>query len=92
MVREFDDIEITILLNLYKGGYINKRHTPMRNAIKGISSDKLGEAKKLIKNLIKERYLNPYPTGHDLDVRINPARLEEIKEIPKFKEAIEDHF
>lgn len=92
MAREFDDIEITILVNLYRGAYIGKRHTPLRNAIKGISSDKLGEAKKMIKKLIKEGYLSGYVTGHDLDVRINPSCLNEIKEIPKFKEAIKDDF
>jgi len=46
----------------------------------------------MIKKLIKEGYLSGYVTGHDLDVRINPSCLNEIKEIPKFKEAIKDDF
>jgi len=64
-----------------KTAYVGKRHTPIDNAIKGIPSHDLKEAKSALKNLIKKRWLIPKKTGHGLDVSINPRRMEEVIEL-----------
>lgn len=50
MDRKFHKIEVEILVRLYRGAYIGERHTPLRNAIKGIRKDQLKLAKNWLKN------------------------------------------
>lgn len=80
-MKEHNKIEIAILKHLYKHGYIGKRHTPFENALKGIPKHLKGEAKRSLENLIKIGLVQPYQTGHGLDVRINTDRISEVKEI-----------
>ncbi len=80
-MKEFNKIDIAILKRLYKHGYIGKRHTPFENALKGIPKHLRGEAKDSLEGLIKSGLVLPYPTGHGLDVRINPERVDEVKRI-----------
>ncbi len=74
-------IDIAILKHLYKHAYIGKRHTPFENALKGIPKHLRGEAKDSLESMIKTGLVLPYPTGHGLDVRINPDRVAEVKRI-----------
>ncbi|MCZ7384012.1 MAG: hypothetical protein O8C63_04605 [Candidatus Methanoperedens sp.] len=78
---DYNKIEIAILKHLYKHGYIGKRHTPFENALKGIPKHLRGEAKDSLEIMIKTGLILPYPTGHGLDVRINPERVDEVKRI-----------
>ncbi len=78
---DYNKIEIAVLKHLYKHAYIGKRHTPFENALKGIPKHLRGEAKYSLENMIKTRLVLPYPTGHGLDVRINPDRVAEVKRI-----------
>lgn len=78
-------MEYVILISLLKQKYIGKRHCPVKNAIKGIPSHDLKKANTAIKNLIKNGYLTPKRTGHDIDISINPRYLNEIKNIPEIK-------
>ncbi|MCX9013982.1 MAG: hypothetical protein OIN89_04160 [Candidatus Methanoperedens sp.] len=74
-------VEIAILNHLFKHGYIGKRHTPFKNALKGIPMHQRGEAKAILENLIKRGLVSPYQTGHGMDVRINPDRIQDVKRI-----------
>lgn len=85
-------LEYIILINLLRHAYVGKRHTPIDNAVKGIPSHELKEAKKALKHLIRIRWLNPKKTGPGLDVSINPRFLDEIKNIPEIKESFKDDF
>jgi len=78
---DYNKIEIAILKHLYKHAYIGKRHTPFENAFKGIPKHLRGEAKDILENMIKTGLVLPYPTGHGLDVKINPDRVAEVKRI-----------
>ncbi len=78
---EYNKIEIAILKHLYKHAYIGKRHTPFENALKGIPIHLRGEAKDSLEIMMKTGLVLPYPTGHGLDVRINPERVDEVKRI-----------
>lgn len=80
-MNEHNKTEIAILKHLYKHGYMGKRHTPFENALKGIPKHLKGEAKHSLEVLIKTGLVLPYPTGHGLDVRINPDRVLEVKRI-----------
>lgn len=80
-MKDYIKTEIAILKHLYKHGYIGKRHTPFENALKGIPKHMKGEAKERLDYLIKTGLVLPYPTGHGLDVRINPERVPEVKRI-----------
>jgi hypothetical protein len=77
----YNNIEIAILKHLYKHAYIGKRHTPFENALKGIPKHHRGEAKDCLEIMIKTGLVLPYPTGHGLDVRINPERVDDVKRI-----------
>jgi hypothetical protein len=81
IMADYNKIEIAILKHLYKHAYIGKRHTPFENALKGIPKHLKGEAKGSLEIMIKTGLVLPYPTGHGLDVRINPERVDEVKRI-----------
>lgn len=81
IMNDYTKTEIAILKHLYKHAYIGKRHTPFENALKGIPKHLRGEAKDSLENMIKTGLVLPYPTGHGLDVRINPDRVAEVKRI-----------
>ena len=85
-------MEYVILISLLKQKYIGKRHCPVKNAIKGIPSHDLKKANNAIKNLIKNGYLTPKRTGHDIDISINPRYLKEIKNIPEIKAIFKYNF
>jgi hypothetical protein len=78
---DYNKIEIAILKHLYKHAYIGKRHTRFENALKGGPKHLKGEAKDSLEIMIKTGLVLPYPTGHGLDVRINPERVCEVKRI-----------
>jgi len=48
---------LNILRRLLRHKYVGKKHTPIDNVIKGVSSHEKKNAKKAIKNLIKKGYL-----------------------------------
>ena len=53
----FTETELGILRRLLRHKYVGKKHTPIDNVIKGVSSHEKKNAKKAIKNLIKKGYL-----------------------------------
>ncbi len=80
-MKDYSKTMIAILKQLYKHGYIGKRHTPFENALKGIPKHMRGEAKDSLEYLIRIGLVLPYQTGHGLDVRINPDMVSEVKRI-----------
>lgn len=76
-----NDLEAKVLFSLYRNGYIGGQHTAWENSCKGFPRAKCGKIKKIIRKLIKERYLIPKNAGYGLHISINPTRLNEIKDI-----------
>jgi len=73
------DLRERILYALYRRQYWGGRHTSVENAMKGIPSNLLGEAKKSLDQLIKDRYLIPKPTGYGFHISLNPTMKSEIE-------------
>ncbi|NLJ39801.1 MAG: hypothetical protein GX432_13730 [Candidatus Atribacteria bacterium] len=77
------------MFNLLSHGYVGKKHTPVVNACKGFPKHEIYLVKEEIDNLVIEGYLVPKPTGHGLDVSINPHRLAKIKNLPGIKKILQ---
>jgi uncharacterized NAD(P)/FAD-binding protein YdhS len=83
------ELKERILFNLLSHGYVGKKHTPLVNACKGFPKHEVDQVKGEIHNLVTGGYLVLKPTGHGLDVSINPQRLSEIKKLPGMRKIIE---
>jgi hypothetical protein len=78
-----DDLEIQreIIFSLFRTRHIGKKHTPIDNVCKRLSKIPCKQIRENVKSLIKKYLILPYPTGHDPDIRLNPKKMGEIKEI-----------
>ena len=74
-------IEKAILSKMYRHGYIGGKHTSEDNIPKSLPKDKYGDAKKALKNLIRQGYIIPKTTSYGLQVSLNSKRIAEIKQI-----------
>ena len=74
-------IEMFILEKMYRQGYIGGKHTSADNIPKGLSVSTHGDAKKALKNLIRQGYVIPKTTSYGLQVSLNAKRIAEIKQI-----------
>jgi len=83
------ELKEIVLFNLLSHGYVGKKHTPIVNACKGFPKHKINLVKDAIDDLIAEGYLIPKPTVHDLDISINPQKLNEIKNMTGIRKLIE---
>jgi hypothetical protein len=77
----FSKIEVDILEKLYRHRFIGEKHTSEDNIPKSLPKHLRGEAKKALKNLIKQGYVTPKITSYGLEVSLNPKRIEEIRQI-----------
>lgn len=68
-----------IVKKLFYHGYIGGRHTDIENLKKGLPSHVRGDAKEIVKELMKEGILIPKPTSYGLHVSLNPREKEKIK-------------
>jgi hypothetical protein len=74
-------IEKVILAKMYRHGYIGGKHTSEDNIPKGLPKHLHGDVKKALKNLIRQGYIIPKITSYGLEVSLNSARINEIKQI-----------
>ncbi len=74
-------IRARILRKLLKFRKVGGAHTEARNAVKGLPSDFIGQAKKELKWLIKEDYLWAKPSTGEIHVSINPHALKAVRAI-----------
>lgn len=81
MDEESWKIRARILRKLLKFRKVGGAHTEARNAIKGLPSDFIGQAKDEIKWLIKEGYLLAKPSTGEVHVSINPRSLKEVRDV-----------
>jgi hypothetical protein len=73
--------EKAILSKMFRHGYIGGKHTSEDNIPRGLPKHVHGEAKKALKNLIRQGYIIPKTTSYGLQVSLNPTRISEIKQI-----------
>ncbi|MBZ9570398.1 hypothetical protein KQY27_02420 [Methanobrevibacter sp. TMH8] len=78
-------VQEEILFSLFRTRHIGKKHTPINNVCKRLTKFPCKQIRHDIKSLMKQGLILPYPTGHDPDVRLNPKKMNEIKEIIRLK-------
>lgn len=76
-----EKIKRDMLNNLYIHRYWGGKHTSAENAMKGIPRHLAGEAKDVLKELLKEGLLIPKPTHYGFHVSLNPRKKREIEEV-----------
>jgi len=73
-----EKIEKTILLKLFRDGYIGGRHTSEDNVPKGFKSHLRGDVKKALRKLHKKGYLIVKPTSYGTHISLEPKKVQEI--------------
>lgn len=81
-----DEIKRFILRKLIRLRMWGGKHTHIDNLPKGLAKHLRGEAKKVIKELIKKEFLIAKPTHQGAHVSLNPRALKEIKKIAGLEE------
>lgn len=71
-VREY------IIKKLYRRACWHEKHTAFENAYSGVPSHLKGDAKKEVKELIKEGILLEKSTFYGLQISLNPEKRKEI--------------
>ncbi len=72
-------IEVAILEKLYRHHFIGEKHTSEDNIQKSLPKHLRGDAKKALKNLIKQGYIMPKISSYGLEVSLNPRRIKEVE-------------
>ncbi|MCL2116084.1 MAG: hypothetical protein FWH29_07675 [Methanobrevibacter sp.] len=82
-----DDLEVQkeILYSLFRTRHIGKKHTPLNNLCKKLAKIPCKQIRHNTNSLIKKYLILLYPTGHGIDIRLNPRKMNEITEIIKEK-------
>ncbi len=78
-----DQVRATILLKLHKRGNWGASHTAFDNLQKGFKDADLGKrgakrVDKLARELIRQGWIIPKPTGYGLQVSLNPRESQTI--------------
>lgn len=82
-MKENYRIQMEILYSLRRSGHIGARHTPIKNVCRRLSKFDCKHVTREIGNLIKKDLILPYKTHHDKDIRLNPKKMNIIKEMTK---------
>ena len=76
-----DELKAMVLHKLAKKRKWGESHTAFENVAKGVPPHLKGKLKDVAKELIKEGYIIPKPTGYGLQISLNVERSEEIRSI-----------
>ncbi len=79
MVSDFE-LKAMILHKLAKKRKWGESHTAFENVAKGVPSHFRGRLKELAQELIKEGFIIPKPTSYGLQISLNVARADDIKD------------
>ncbi|VVB81418.1 Uncharacterised protein [uncultured archaeon] len=77
-----EEIITTILYRLYiQGKWDNHGHTPIENATKGFPKHLIGNVRKIIDKLVKQKILLKAKHNYGEGIFLNSEKLKEIEEI-----------
>ena len=76
-----DELKAMVLHKLAKKRKWGESHTAFENVAKGVPPHLKGKLEDVAKELIKEGYIIPKPTGYGLQISLNVERSEEIRSI-----------
>lgn len=83
-MSSLNDIEKIVLRKLFLDRIIGARHTSIDNVPKGFPKHLRGEVKKAVKKLIKKGLIIVKPTSYGIQVSLNPAKIDKIREIIEY--------
>ena len=75
------DFKKIILRKMFRLRVIGGKHTAVEHLTKGLPKHAIGEAKKAVKELIKEEFVLLKPTSYGMQVSLNPEKIDEIVKI-----------
>ena len=75
---DFRDI---IIRKMYRLRTIGGKHTAVENLTKSIPKHLVGDAKKAVKDLLKDGLIIQKQTSYGLHVSLNPEKIDEIMKI-----------
>ena len=75
------DFKLIILRKLFRNRMIGGKHTAIEHLTKGLPKHAAGDAKKAVKELVREGLLKEKPTSYGLQVSLNPEKIGEIMRI-----------
>ena len=76
---EVSFIRLKMLRKLLMHGVVGAKHTSPDNLQKGLPRHLMGEAKGVVKDLIKQGILLSHPTSYGMQLSLNPDKLDEDK-------------
>ena len=79
MEGEYLDIRKKLLSKLLLHRYIGRKHTEVRNLMKGFPPNRHKEIEEIIKELNNEGLLTIYPKTNNPHCSLNPSRLIDVK-------------
>jgi len=75
------DFRKIILRKMFRLRVIGGKHTAIEHLTKGLPKHAVGEAKNIVKELVKEGLILQKSTSYGLQVSLNPEKIEEITKI-----------
>ena len=75
------DLKKIILRKLYRHRIIGRKHTAIENLTKSLPKHLVGDAKNVIKELIKDEFVLTKPTSYGLQVSLNSEKIDELSKI-----------
>jgi len=80
----YTEVEKAVLEKLFNHRYIGERHTSIDNVPKGFPKHEYKRVRKAVKKLIKEGLIIVKPTSYGIQVSLNPAKIDKIREIIEY--------
>lgn len=75
------DLKIQILRKLFRHRVIGGKHTAIEHLFHGFPKHRIGEAKEIIDELVKQNIILVKTTSYGLQVSLNPEKIEEVIKI-----------
>ena len=75
------DFRKIILRKMFRLRFIGGKHTAVEHLTKGLPKHAVGEAKNIVKELVKEGFILQKSTSYGLQVSLNPEKIGEIIKI-----------
>jgi len=75
------DFRKIILRKMFRLRVIGGKHTAIEHLTKGLPKHAVGEAKNIVKELVKEGLILQKSTSYGLQVSLNPEKIDEIAKI-----------
>jgi len=73
------DYKKIILQKMYRHRIIGGKHTAVEHLTKSLPKHAIGEAKNVVKELVKEGLILTKSTNYGLQVSLNPEKIGEIE-------------